>query len=276
MRSRIAAVALVAALGVRASADDPFLPFQAPDRPDALRYALDFEKYSKVGDWASAVDKLQQLLDLPAGDPVVVRAKGFTPARFEGTGVVARRLFDSLPPDGVAAWELSRIAGVSSAADCACGASRTCAKRRGAIPRRRASARARALAQLDSSAPTSARRSFNSSRSTRPRLRGGVLRVAGCARGRATAGVRAVARRGFCARRPSPASGRSTRSSSACSARSRRATSGRTPSVRRRRTRVRRLGRTAPTRHGPRPSPRTRRQLHDCDTEPFASASTAA
>jgi outer membrane protein assembly factor BamB/tetratricopeptide (TPR) repeat protein len=111
MKSSTAAVALLAlaALGAPAAADDPFLPFQAPDRPDALRYKLDFEKYAKLGEWSTAVDKLQQLLDIPGDDPIVLRAKGFTPARFEGTGIVARRLFDSMPPEGVAAWEkLSR------------------------------------------------------------------------------------------------------------------------------------------------------------------------
>jgi len=104
MKRAIPAVVLLAlaASADVARSDDLILKFQAPDRPDAARFAADFEKSAKAGDWTSAVDKLQQLLDLPAGSPIVIRV---SPGRFEGTGVVARRLFDSMPPDGVAAWE---------------------------------------------------------------------------------------------------------------------------------------------------------------------------
>ena len=58
-------LACAVALCGPAAADDLFLPFQAPDRPEALRYVLEFERKSKAGDWPAAVDKLQQLLDLP-------------------------------------------------------------------------------------------------------------------------------------------------------------------------------------------------------------------
>jgi outer membrane protein assembly factor BamB len=102
----LAAAALAAALAATpAAADDITLPFQVPDRANALRLVIDFERAAKAGDWPTAADKLQQLLDTPADHPVVIRAKGITPARYEGTGVVARRLFDGLPPEGRAAWE---------------------------------------------------------------------------------------------------------------------------------------------------------------------------
>jgi outer membrane protein assembly factor BamB len=107
-RAAFAAAVLGAALaapGGPARADDVTLPFQVPDRSTALRLVIDFERAAKAGDWTTAADKLQQLLDTPLDRPVVVRATGVSPARYEGTGVVARRLFDSLPPEGRTAWE---------------------------------------------------------------------------------------------------------------------------------------------------------------------------
>lgn len=100
-------LAAIAASPSPARADDITLPFQVPDRASALRLVIDFERSAQAGEWADAADKLQQLLDTPAGSPVVVRAKGFSPARFEGTGVVAKRLFDGLPAAGRAAWEVN-------------------------------------------------------------------------------------------------------------------------------------------------------------------------
>ena len=101
---KVVAVALaLLAADNRAGADDFTLPFQVPDRAVGIRLVIDFEKHAKSGSWTIAVDRLQQLLDLPTGDPVVIRAKGVVPARFEGAAVVARRIFDSLPPEGRAA-----------------------------------------------------------------------------------------------------------------------------------------------------------------------------
>ena len=79
-------VAALAAAGAPARADDITLPFQVPDRASALRLVIDFERSAKAGDWTTAADKLQQLLDTPATYPVVIRAKGISPARFEGAG----------------------------------------------------------------------------------------------------------------------------------------------------------------------------------------------
>jgi outer membrane protein assembly factor BamB/tetratricopeptide (TPR) repeat protein len=101
------AVVLVAlaAGGRGAAADEITLPFQVADRMPALRLVTDFERASRNGDWTTAADRLQQLLDLPPGDPVVIRAVGMSPARFEGSTVVARRLFDRMPREGRDAWE---------------------------------------------------------------------------------------------------------------------------------------------------------------------------
>lgn len=102
-----AALAAAATAAGAARADDVTLPFQVPDARQGLQLVTDFERKAKKGDWTGAVDHLQQLLDWPAGDPLVIRATGMTPARFEGAVVVARRLFDALPPEGRAAWEKS-------------------------------------------------------------------------------------------------------------------------------------------------------------------------
>ncbi len=100
----VLAVAVLAVTARGAVAEDITLPFQAPDRVPARRLVEDFDRLSKAGDWPLAADRLQQLLDFPADDPVVIR-RSFIPARFEGASFVARRLFDALPPEGRAAWE---------------------------------------------------------------------------------------------------------------------------------------------------------------------------
>jgi outer membrane protein assembly factor BamB len=80
-------------------------PYRVADSGEATRHIDEYERHRDAGRWEQAVAALDRLLAIPPERGLVVRVDGPGPLRFEGVEIAARRLFESLPPEGVAAWE---------------------------------------------------------------------------------------------------------------------------------------------------------------------------
>ena len=81
------------------------LPYRVADSGQARRHIEDMQRHREAGRWAQAVTALDRLLAIPPEAGLVMRVEDTGPTRFEGIEQTAQRLFDALPPEGVAAWE---------------------------------------------------------------------------------------------------------------------------------------------------------------------------
>ncbi len=114
-RARIFAAALVAAAATglpqprAAVAQDVRVgrPYRVADSGVARRHVEDYERHRAAGRWEQAVAALDRLLAISPELGLVMQLDDSGPVRFEGVGRRALRLFDALPPEGVAAWEAS-------------------------------------------------------------------------------------------------------------------------------------------------------------------------